>query len=506
MTEMNLYPELHEKMKKLCADGFGRLHIVVVGDLMLDHYIYGSVRRISPEAPVPVLEFERESYSLGGAGNVACNLKNLGVRVSLLAAVGKDQLGDLLLGLPDIKEIDTSCVFASKSRITTEKTRILSGTNQQILRLDHEEKKLLEADEYDLVIRGFSAILEKGVDGVIISDYGKGFCGGVLCKEVISRCRQKGINVFVDPKGKTWGHYAGAFMITPNLKELSDAAGADIPNQDEEVAAASKGLLERFEIDNILVTRSERGTTLVNQRETLHQKCSEKEVFDVSGAGDTMISTLAAFISAGVSLRQGIFAANAAAQIVIQKAGTASVTAQELAAAVEWEIGLLEGKTSGLRRGKLLTCEEAALRSKEWKTQGERVIFTNGCFDILHVGHIDAIRAARALGDRLIVGLNSDESVRRLKGDGRPINSVGARVKMLEALDAVDAVVIFEEDTPKELLSLIRPNVIVKGGDYSPEEVVGREYADEVAIVPLTQGYSTTSIIRKLETGGGGPC
>lgn len=494
-----MHSELQEKLEQLSLGGFEKLRIAIVGDLMLDHYVFGTVRRISPEAPVPVIEFDKDSNLLGGAGNVARNLRSLGVRTALFSVVGKDRYGELLLEMSNANDIDTAGIFASDRRLTTVKMRILSGTKQQILRLDYEKKQQLETDDQISVVNNFRDFLESGVDAVVISDYGKGFCSESLCGEIIALCRLKGVKVFVDPKGKAWEKYSGAFIITPNLKELSEVVGADVPNQDDEIVAAANEVLRRFDLENILVTRSEQGATLVDKEKVFHQKCSEKEVYDVSGAGDTMISTLAAFVAGGASLHDSIFAANAAAQVVIQKAGTASVTTKELLVAVDRELAALEGGQPFVRRRKLLTWEEAAFLCKQWKGQGERVIFTNGCFDILHAGHIDSIRAARALGEHLIIGVNGDDSVRRLKGAGRPFNNAAARAKMLGALQDVDAVVIFDEDTPAELLSKLCPNVIVKGGDYAHDQVAGREYADEVVIIPLTEGYSTTSILRRLE-------
>jgi len=493
---------LHDKLKLLAAEGFQKLRIVVAGDLMLDHYIYGAVRRISPEAPVPVIEFEKDFYMLGGAGNVARNLISLGVNVSLLSAVGSDRSGEIIRSLPDLKDVDISGLLTDAQRMTTVKERILSGSHQQMLRLDYEKKELLGDKACLSVLDIFRTFLERGIDALIISDYGKGFCTESLCRDLISECCNKNVPVFVDPKGNSWSHYAGAFMITPNLKELSDVMNSDIPNRDDEIVCAAKYLLTCSEINNILVTRSDRGATLVNKTDVIHQKCKEQQVFDVSGAGDTVISTIATFLTSGESLADSVFAANVAAQLVIRKVGTSTVTARELVEALEDELEPTESiRHPGAKNSKLLTLEDAVRLTEQWKKDNERVIFTNGCFDLLHAGHIDSILAARALGDRLIIGLNSDESVTRLKGEGRPVYKAGDRAKMLEALEAVDAVVIFEQDTPKELLSRIRPAVIAKGGDYTPDMIEGGEYADEIVILPLIEGYSTSSVIHKLESG-----
>jgi D-beta-D-heptose 7-phosphate kinase/D-beta-D-heptose 1-phosphate adenosyltransferase len=502
-----LSKEFQNCLHRLETGGFGDLRVAVVGDLMLDRYIYGSVKRISPEAPVPILDFEKETFLLGGAGNVARNLCDLGVNASLDSVVGNDEAGRRLLALSEMQKISSDGVFQIEGRVTTQKTRTMSGTHQQMLRLDYERKEPLSEEAQSKLLQKLASLLENGLNGVVLSDYGKGVCSPSLCKEIISLCAQKNVRVFIDPKGAEWERYAGAFMITPNLKELSDASHETVHNNDAEIVAAAQKLLVQTDVENILVTRSEQGATLVAKDGTVfHQPCEQKEVFDVSGAGDTMISTITAFILCGVPLEESVFAANTAAQAVIQKAGTASVSACELASEIERELGARDESPSAQQGKKLMARDAAALQVRQWKEAGERVIFTNGCFDVLHVGHVDSLNKARALGDRLVVGLNSDASVKRLKGASRPVNSEADRAKMLAALESVDAVVLFEEDTPRELLSHLRPNVAAKGGDYRPEQVAGGEFADEVVILPLTRGYSTTRTIEALKNGGGCGC
>lgn len=485
-----------ETAARLCGGGFEKIRLAVVGDLMLDHYISGAVNRISPEAPVPVVRFENESYSLGGSGNVARNLKGLGVQVSLISAVGVDEWGSMLLRLAGEAGIDMSGVARSADAPTTVKTRILGGSNKQMLRIDRELYREPDGAVMGLIGQKIQSELENGADAVIISDYGKGFCSPETCALTLSLCRGAGVPVFVDPKGRDWAKYSGAYAVTPNIKEISDAAGCDVANTDDCVVSAARTLLAKYNLGHILVTRSDKGATLVGGGGFYHERCGGKEVYDVSGAGDTMIAVAAAFAAGGVPLRQSVTAANAAAQLVIQKFGTAAVTAAELLAALSGSGG------ARFSADKEAAASAAAEICAAWKTQGKRVVFTNGCFDILHTGHLDSLRAARSLGDKLIVGLNSDSSVRRLKGDGRPVLKENDRARMLLELETVDLVVIFDEDTPEKLLSLLRPNIIAKGGDYAPQDVAGGGFADEVVILPLTEGYSTTGFIEALRKNG----
>lgn len=481
-----------EMAARLCGGGLEKVRLTVVGDLMLDHYISGAVDRISPEAPVPVVRFESESYSLGGAGNVARNLKELGVRVSLVSAVGGDEGGSMLMRLADGAGIDVSGVVRRPDALTTVKTRILGGSNKQMLRIDRERGQEPDQAAVPLLGQKIKSELEGGAAAVIISDYGKGFCSPEICALTISLCRAAGVPVFVDPKGRDWAKYAGAYVVTPNMKEISDAAGREVANTDDGVVNAASALLAKYDLGHILVTRSDKGASLVGRDGFHHERCGGKEVYDVSGAGDTMIAVAAAFAAGGVPLRQSVAVANAAAQVVIQKFGTAAVTAAELLESINGGFG------ARFPVDKQVAASAAVKMCAEWKRQGKKVVFTNGCFDILHTGHLDSLRAARSLGDKLIVGLNSDSSVRALKGEGRPVLTENDRARMLLELETVDLVVIFDEDTPERLLSLLRPNVIAKGGDYAPRDVAGGGFADEVVILPLTSGYSTTGFIEAL--------
>lgn len=488
--------DLLRMAKSICLDGFTKIKVVVAGDLMLDRYISGDVNRISPEAPVPVVRMTKEKFTLGGAGNVASNLRGIGAEVSLVSVIGDDGDADLLLNLHASAGIDMARVLRRSDVVTTVKTRILGGSGKQMLRIDREVYSEPDEETTQTVLERIEHMLEDGTGAVIISDYGKGFCCERMCREIISLCGKRNVPVFVDPKGRDWSKYSGAFMVTPNVGELSDAAGRDVVNGDEEIAAAARELLEKYDLGSILVTRSDKGATFVSKDDSFHERCGGKEVYDVSGAGDTMISVTTAFIAAGLNPRGSVAAANAAAQTVIQKFGTAAITSGELLVALEESIGSLP--SSGFTEYKIVSAGEAAERCAIWKGAGQRVIFTNGCFDILHAGHLDSLCLARELGDRLIVGLNSDASTRRLKGESRPVNCQNYRARVLAGLQTVDLVVIFAEDTPEQLLSLIHPNVIAKGGDYTAEQVAGGRYANEVVILPLTGGYSTTEIIRRI--------
>lgn len=472
---------------ELLRHGFQELSIVVAGDFMLDRYISGDAERISPEAPVPVIKFKEEKLTAGGAGNVAANLAGLGVHVYAAGSVGDDIHGRAMLELPLFKKVDCSALLPLGP--TTVKTRVLGSGRQQMLRLDIEENISPLPEAVEQIITVASQALSAGAKLIIISDYGKGCCSPELCRGLISLAHQNNVKVWVDPKKSDWESYRKASLITPNIKELSAAAGYQLPNDDGEITDAAISLMKRYEIKNILVTRSEKGATLIENGAVTHIPVGAVEVYDVSGAGDTMIATAAAFAAEGLPLKDVVRLANMASQIVVGKIGTYAISKAELLDAISEKGDTVPAK--------VMTAEDAVRLRGVWRNAGERVIFTNGCFDIIHAGHIDSLTGAKSLGDRLIVGLNSDASVRRLKGDNRPVNDVQARAKVLAAFEAVDAVVIFDEDTPAGLLSRLRPDVIAKGGDYRPAEVAGSEYAGEVIIIPLTEGFSTTSIIKR---------
>ncbi|MCX7828544.1 MAG: D-glycero-beta-D-manno-heptose 1-phosphate adenylyltransferase [Thermanaerothrix sp.] len=466
-----------------------RRRVFVIGDMMLDRVIRGEVERISPEAPVPVVRYRDEEFLLGGACNVAHNMARLGCLVTVLGLLGKDPHGDELLRILGEKGIG----FAGfrGARPTTTKTRVVASRHQ-LLRVDREEARWLsEAEEKGLLDALEGEVLREAPSVVVLSDYAKGVCSPGLCQKVISRFSSLGVPVLVDPKGSDWERYRGAFMVTPNLRELGMALGKALPNEDMAAEAAARELMERFDLKHVMVTRSEMGLSLFGGGITLHERSCAREVYDVTGAGDTVVAVFAALLGAGAEVSRGAHWANRAAGYVVGKEGTYAIGAAELLSL-----------SHGAEDSKLVeSFEEAAAVVEKWRKSGETVVFTNGCFDILHLGHVRCLRAAKAMGDRLVVGLNSDDSVRRLKGSERPLNPQWMRGEVLASLEAVDLVVIFHQDTPLELIKALRPHVLVKGGDYREDQIVGarevRSWGGRVEVVPLLEGVSTTGIIGK---------
>ncbi len=469
-----------------------KLRIAVIGDIMLDKYLYGEVKRISPEAPVPVTKINDTKTVLGGAANVAANLAFLECRVFLGGVTGDDEGRQQAEALAVKTGIDCSGLVRSERRETISKIRVVSG-NQQMIRLDFEEKGDLYIEETLRLKEWLSALLDGGLDGIILSDYAKGVCSDEFCRWVIKEGTAYGVPVLVDPKGSDWSKYAGCDFITPNLKEMCEAAGYSRENDNDAVVEMAGAARDNYNIKNVVVTRSEKGITLVGERETIHSPAAAREVFDVSGAGDTVAAVLLAGAAGKLSLEDAVFTANRAAGIVVGKAGTYPVRREELLRDI-----VAEERGRGGAAYKIVGRSEAAELIRTWQAAGEQVVFTNGCFDILHVGHVTYLEKAKALGVHLVIGLNSDASVKRLKGATRPLVSELDRARVLAALACVDAVVIFEQDTPAELLELLRPDFLVKGGDYAPEEVIGREYAGAVRIIPFEEGYSTTGIVEKI--------
>ncbi len=476
---------------------FRSARILVLGDVMLDRYIMGEVRRISPEAPVPVLRIKERYEVPGGAGNVGNNLAKLGCECLLLGVIGEDAEGETLRGLCVHNEMRDMLVV-DKTRPTITKTRIIAR-DQQLLRLDEEQPDTLADVARTELLERF----EKSVSGcraVVLSDYGKGiFQTQGFCQSVISAAGKHGVPVFVDPKGKDWERYRKATCITPNGAELEEVAEAPVQGDVQVVGEAEK-VRKRYFAEWLLVTRGPKGMCLVGEKSPpLVIPTIAREVYDVSGAGDTVIAVLAACVASGLSFAEAARTANTAAGIVVGKLGTQPVTAAEL----QYALLLEDSGVSGIRYvGKSGTLESAKMQVQAWRSNGDMIVFTNGCFDLLHPGHIHLLEEAKNLGDRLIVGLNSDASVKRLKGDRRPILSESDRMMLLKALTCVDLVAIFEEDTPLRLIEALRPDILVKGADYQVEQVVGREvvesYGGRVVLVSLIDGYSTTRIAEKL--------
>lgn len=478
--------------EKFLKEEVQRIRAVVIGDIMTDRYVFGEVSRISPEAPVPVNLVSSERSVLGGAANTAANLSALGCRVYISGMRGEDESGHILHHLCAESRIEDSGVLIEEDYSTITKMRIL-GARQQMMRLDFEKKKALDEKGMAEVLRWLDGLHESGIDCIILSDYGKGFITPALAQAVIHRGHQWKIPVLVDPKGSDWGKYTGAYGITPNLKELSECFGQAVPNEDEAVEKAGLLLREQFHLKYLFVTRSEKGITSIGNKEIIHCPAMARDVFDVSGAGDTVMAVMAAALAAGKDSETAVKLANTAAGIAVSRVGTYPVKREEVLDA--WES---EGRD--IRKNyKPLTWGEAENKVRRWKEKGETVVFTNGCFDILHRGHLTYLQQAAALGDHLIIGLNSDNSVRKLKGAERPVNGEEDRAFMLASLRCVDDVVIFGEDTPEKLLSHLRPDILVKGGDYRVEEVAGRQYAGKVEILPFVDGYSTTKLIWKIQ-------
>lgn len=467
------------------------LKIAIIGDVMLDRYFYGDVTRISPEAPVPVNRVRRIASVLGGAANVAANLAHLGCKVFIGGVTGQDEnYRHLEKMLTDIA-VDYSGLLQVKERSTITKLRIV-GATQQMLRLDFEEVGDLEPAETVKLTAWLDALLDQGLDGIIISDYAKGVCSADFCQKVIKNANAYKIPVLVDPKGAVWDKYRGCDFITPNLKEMCEAAGYNVNNDDKAVQEVADAARQQYGIKNVVVTRSEKGMSLVAKDKVIHEAATAIDVFDVSGAGDTVAATLLAAVAGGLQPEAAIGLANKAAGIVVSKVGTYPVHREELLKeilAADRKVGI------GYRP---LSREEAVSLAKTWRAAGEKIVFTNGCFDLLHVGHVTYLEKAAQLGKHLIVGLNSDASVTELKGENRPLVPENDRARVLAALGCVDAVVLFPEATPAELIAALKPDVLVKGGDYKPEDVVGREDAGEVKIIDFEEGYSTTNIVSHI--------
>ncbi|MBT8108420.1 MAG: bifunctional D-glycero-beta-D-manno-heptose-7-phosphate kinase/D-glycero-beta-D-manno-heptose 1-phosphate adenylyltransferase HldE [Gammaproteobacteria bacterium] len=463
---------------------FSSTRVVVAGDVMLDRYLFGSTGRISPEAPVPVVHVQETDDRPGGAANVAVNLAALGASTSLVGVVGKDAAADALLGIMQARGID--CAFATADdRPTITKTRVQSR-GQQLIRLDEENSRPMPGGALTDVLQG----IVNGAGAVVLSDYGKGALSDVAA--MIRVCREAGVPVLVDPKGTDFGRYRGATIMTPNQSEFEAVAGRC--ESDEDLVERAIDLMQQLELGALLVTRSEKGMLLIeNGSEPLFLSTQAREVYDVTGAGDTVIATLAGALACGQSLGSAAAVANLAAGLVVRKIGVATVTTGELAAALHQR---------GQGGGGLVDLDALLALVDEARDRDERIIMTNGCFDVLHAGHVSYLEEAKSLGDRLIIAVNDDDSVKRLKGPDRPINALEDRLLVLAGLAAVDWVVPFSADTPAKLIEAVLPNVLVKGGDYKPEEIAGArevlQNGGEVRILSFRDGHSSSRIIDKL--------
>ncbi|TVQ85824.1 MAG: D-glycero-beta-D-manno-heptose-7-phosphate kinase [Chromatiaceae bacterium] len=484
-----------EQVLAAIAGTLGGHRLLLVGDLMLDRYLWGQVSRISPEAPVPVLHLTREDAVAGGAANVARNLVGLGCQVELAGVIGHDAAGDdLLAALTDLG-IDTETVLVQPGRATTNKTRVIGG-QQQMLRIDAEVVTPLTVAAEQALFAACTARLE-AVDALLLSDYAKGVLTGGLCQRLIQAAHAAGRPVLIDPKGADFDRYQGATLMTPNRAELALATGTDAADLDALFAAGGR-LRARLGLEQLVLTLGELGLALLGADGVTRIPALTREVFDVSGAGDTVIATIAAARLAGLDPIDSAHLANLAAGVVVGKVGTAAIDRAELAAAISGEAALEQA-------AKVCALPDLLTRMRDWRARGERIVFTNGCFDLLHVGHVTYLERARRHGQRLVVGLNSDRSVRALKGPQRPLIGAADRARVLAALAAVDAVVLFDSDTPLDLIAAIRPDVLAKGADYREEEVVGarevRAWGGQVVLVPLVPERSTSGIIRDLQGG-----
>ena len=462
--------------------------ILVVGDLMIDHYLWGSCERISPEAPVQVVDIAKETTVLGGAGNVVNNLNALGAKVSVAGVIGDDANGKELVAMLHEINVDVEHLTVQKGRKTSKKSRVIA-VSQQILRYDKESKEDIERASAEALLHSIKSNIGD-FDAVILSDYGKGVLTEEVCQGIIALAKEHDLKLLVDPKGSDFSKYRGAYLLTPNKKEAQLATDMKIEDEASLKVALLK-LKEVCDLDISLITLSEDGIAIYDENVRLFPTVA-KEVFDVTGAGDTVIASIAFALSAKRSIDESAKFANLAAGVVVGKIGSATVDMEEIE---EYEASLHKS-TSDAHIKKF---DEISTIVKRYKAQGKRVVFTNGCFDILHVGHVKYLQIAKSFGDVLIVGLNSDASVSRLKGPSRPVNMVEDRAYLLAALEAVDFVVPFEEDTPYELIKMIAPDVLVKGGDYEGKKVVGTEFARELKLVEFVDGKSTTKTIEKIQ-------
>lgn len=476
-------------MKPILPD-YSNAGVLIIGDVMLDRYWYGPTGRISPEAPVPVVKVEQNEERPGGAANVAMNIASLGGQAHIIGLTGMDEPAQVLSD--KLTSLNVTCDFvALPDYPTITKLRVLSR-GQQLIRLDFEDK--FENTDPQLILSRMAQALPQ-VKAVILSDYAKGALEHV--QQFIQTARAAGVPVFIDPKGADFERYRGATLLTPNMSEFEQVVGKVKTN--EELVAKGEALIEQFDLEALLVTRSENGMTLLRRgMDPFHLPTQAKEVYDVTGAGDTVISVLAASVSAGKALDEACALANAAAGVVVGKLGTSTVSTIELAEAIH-----------GSKDTDFGVIDEASLIEavKKAQSRGEKVVMTNGCFDILHAGHVSYLNHAAELGDRLIVAVNTDESVKRLKGPGRPVNPTERRMAVLAGLGAVDWVVPFAEDTPQRLIGEVLPDLLVKGGDYKPEEIAGGKEViaagGKVQVLNFEDGCSTTEIIEAIKGGRG---
>lgn len=467
--------------------------ILVAGDVMVDEYIIGDVERISPESPVPVLVARDRLRKPGGAGNVVQNIVTMGGEVALFATVGKDNPGKWFKNYCEHIGVESFWVKEDVARPTTIKTRVVAR-NQQIVRIDEEHVGPLSAELENLIVKEIGSAITQ-VKAAVISDYGKGFLTPRILEALISGAKAQGIPIIVDPKGMDFRRYRGATYITPNLKEASLASGIEIYSE-ESLINAGKALLEQADVQAVIITRGRDGSTLVTRKKAQDFSARQVEIVDVTGAGDTVIATMALAVANGLSIESAAGLANLAASLVVARFGAASVTLDEM-------VDSLNGQ---VRDNKCISLEDISSVLRNHRIAGHKIVFTNGCFDLFHAGHLDLLRQTSSLGEVTVVGINSDESVRRLKGPSRPIIGLPDRIAVLAALNFVDYIVPFSEDTPLKLIQEVQPDVLVKGEDWAGKEVVGSDVVNarggRVQLAKFVPGISTTSLIKKIRGEG----
>ena len=462
--------------------------ILVIGDLIIDKYLWGDCERISPEAPVQVVNIKKENIVLGGAGNVVNNLKSLGAKVDVISVIGNCKTSILLKGLLNDIGVSTEYLVTQRNRIVPKKSRIIAS-QQHVVRYDNESTEEINIESQNLIKEIFNKIISF-YDLVLLSDYGKGILTKELTQSIIKSAKKHNKKVLVDPKGLDYFKYKGAFLLTPNKKEASEASRVQI-NDEKTLTKAIIQLKDEFQLDLSIITLSENGIAIYDDNLRIHPTVS-REVYDVTGAGDTILASLGFALSCSYDIDSAVKFSNLAAGVVVGKIGSSTASINEI---IEYESSL--NKSSSEEHIKKF--EEIIQLSEELNSKGKKIVFTNGCFDIIHSGHIRYLETAKSFGDILIVGLNSDQSVKKLKGEGRPINNENDRALILAALEVVDYVVIFHEETPYKLIQAITPTILVKGGDYEGEKIIGQDLVNETKLVEFIEGKSTSLTINKIK-------
>jgi D-beta-D-heptose 7-phosphate kinase/D-beta-D-heptose 1-phosphate adenosyltransferase len=464
--------------------------IIVIGDLMIDHYLWGNCERISPEAPVQIININHESTVLGGAGNVINNLQSLGAGVDIISIIGESEVSTELIALIHKINIKTNYLITQKNRIISKKSRIIAA-QQQVVRYDRESSEDISIKSQDSILETFKKIV-KNYDVILLSDYGKGVLTKKLTQSLINVAKNNNKKILIDPKGEDYSKYKGAYLLTPNQKEASEATKINIKDNASLVQAITK-LKNDYDLEASIITLSEDGIAIFDNTFRIHPT-NTREVFDVTGAGDTVLASLGFALSCDLTIDKAIEFSNLAAGVVISKIGSATTTLNEI---IELESSL--NKSSSIEHIKKL--DEIKDLSIDLRAREKKIVFTNGCFDLLHAGHVKYLEIAKSFGDVLILGINSDRSVRAIKGSERPINNETDRSYILAALEVVDYVVIFDEDTPYNLIKNIMPHTLVKGSDYKGKEIVGEDIADELILVDFIKGKSSSLIIEKIKKG-----